>query len=790
MLKSYFSIALRNLLKNRGASAVNILGLSIGLACCTLILLFIQDELSYDRYHDKADRIVRVVKDFVSEEGERVPDATTPPALAPAMVREIPEVEQTVRLFNSWGGRMVVERGEEKFYETKFVLVDSTFFGIFDLTTLTGSTSRALREAGQVVLTESTAKKYFGTEHPVGRELIIDGRPHTVQAVVEDVPANSHFQFDLFLPIHTLDEIDEHWNWYNFYTYALLTPDARGDAMTLKIQALYERSVADGGNIFYIQPLTDIHLRSDLKWELGTTNGDIRYVYIFGAVALLVLLIAAANYVNLATARSASRAKEVAIRKTAGARREALMLQFLTESVLVAVCSGALAAVLVETALPSFNWLVDKKIAFLQPANGELILVLLGAAALTGLLAGIYPALYLSGFRPVVVFQSFTVSSRGYGWLRRVLVVSQFAVASALIACVLLAFRQMQFIQQKDLGFEEERLIVLPYMGEQTRRTALKSTLEGLGEVENAGASSAMLGGLNWTMPMAAKGSPLDGAALVNYAFTDFDFLQTVGFEPLAGRTYSREFPGDTSTAVILNETAARTLGLRQPFTEQEVCWDGDGEATECRRVVGVVEDFHFSSMRDPIKPYAFILEPQYSTNLYIRLTSENYQEALTTIEGAWEQSVTDYPFYFELVDDNYRNLHRQDDQFQSLLFVFSLLAVFVACLGLLALVAFTTEQRIKEIGIRKVLGASVRSIVLLLLREFLWLVAAGLLIAVPMAWYGMDRWLDNFAFRVGIQWWVFGLTAVLTLVIAFATLSFYTFRAARRNPVEALRYE
>jgi len=790
MLKNYLKIALRNLRKNRGASVVNIVGLAIGLACCTLILLFIQDELSYDRYHSRADQIVRVVKDFVNEDGSRLPDATTPPALAPAMVEELPEVEKAVRLFTSWGGRMVIEKGEEQFYETEFVLADSTFFEIFDLAVLAGSTSNALQEANQVVLTESTAHRYFGEKTAIGRLLTIDGRPYIVQAVVKDIPSNSHFHFDLFLPIHSLDDIDSNWGWYNFYTYALLKPNARTGVLDEKIQAIYERSVSDAGNIFYTQRLTDIHLKSDLKWELATANGDIRYVYIFGAVALLILLIAAANYINLATARSASRAKEVGIRKTSGARRGALIFQFLTESVLVALCAGALAAVLVEVALPLFNQMVDKQIAFLQPANGELILLLLGAAVIVGLVAGIYPALYLSGFQPVVVLKSFSFNSRSYAWLRRALVIGQFAIASALIACVLLVFRQMQFIQQKDLGFEEEQLIVLTSMGEQERWTVLKSALEGVGEVVEAGASSAMLGGLNWTMPMVSKGMPLNEGILVNYALTDFDFFSTVGFELLAGRTFSRDFPGDSTSAVILNETAAKTLGLRQPFTSREVCWEGGDETVECRRVVGVVADFHFSSMRDAIKPYAFILEPQYANNLYIRLASEDYTTSFAAIRKAWERSVTDYPFHYELVDDKYQALHRRDDQFQSVLFAFSLLAIFVACLGLLALVAYTTEQRIKEIGIRKVLGASVRSIVLLLSREFLWLVAMGLLVAIPVAWYGMNQWLDNFAFRIDIDWWVFGLTAIIAIVIAFATMSIHAFRAASKNPVEALRYE
>lgn len=790
MLRNYLKTVVRHLLKNRTTTFINILGLAVGLACCLLILLFVNDELQYDQYHAKSDRIYRVVKDFVDSDGSRLPDATTPPALAPAMVSELPEVENAVRIFPNWGDQMLVKQDDQQFYESTYCLVDSSMFEIFDFTVIEGTLEGALHHADQLIITEKMARKYFGDQPAVGQTLEIGEDIHTISAVVENMPDNSHFHFDFFFPLSLIENLDENWGWYNYYTYVLLKENASITSLEPKLQNLYESHVEEGTNIFYTQALTDIHLNSQLKWELEA-NGSMRYVYLFISIALFVLIIACLNYINLATARSAPRAKEVGIRKVAGARRQALITQFLTESIFTVFLASLFAVVLVEILLPFFNQIVDKDLVFIAPQNVGLLAGVLATTIIVGGLSGLYPAFFLSSFQPVKVIKGFKASGKAFWGLRQGLVVFQFAIAIALIAGVFVVVQQLDYIQNKDLGFDKEQLLIIENTGSLNSKQATKDQLVTAGAVQQVGASSGILGGLNWTRPLVAKGQPPEDGILVNYAFTDFDYLETLGLDFVEGRGFSRSFPGDTLDAIVINETAAKTIGLEPPYVGKEVIWDQIGEDTLVfRRVVGVTADFHFTSMREAIKPYAFVLNEEATTNFCLKMQTENYSLAMNEIEGIWNKMAPNRPLEYFFVDEQFDKLHQADQNFQRIFSYFTFLAILIACLGLFALVTFAIERRVKEIGIRKILGASLPQIVLLLSRDFLYLILLALCLAVPVAWWSMERWLENFAYRIEINAWFFVATAAVALLIAFLPILYQSVRAALANPVKALRYE
>lgn len=791
MLKNYLKVAFRTLLKNRLQSGINIFGLALGLASCLLIFLFVQEELSYDRFHVKSDRIYRVVKDFVDSDGGRLPDATTPPALAPAIAREIPGVEKVCRVFPNWGGKLLLQSDQQAFYEENYCLVDTSFFQIFDLEILAGNPESAMREVNQVVITDQMARKYFGAEEALGKEFRAERNVFTVGAVVKPLPVNSHFHFDVFLSLNRLsDQKDQFWGWYNFYTYILLSENSEIAAVDAQIQELFKRNEPESENQFYSQALSDIHLHSNLKWELEA-NGDIKYIYLFILIALFVLVIASVNYINLATARSGNRAKEVGVRKVSGAHRTSLIAQFLTESLLTVLIAGLLAIILAEAALPAFNHLLGRELSFLFGQNASLLLLLVGGLLILGLLSGLYPAFYLARFRPAWVLKGIKAKNGGQSWLRKGLVVAQFTIAVALIAGMLVIQGQLNYIQSKNLGFAKEQVIVIDNSGAADNPETLKNRFSAIQGVVGAGGSSATLGGLNWTQTMSRRGVPEEEGVLVNYAYVDHDYLDVLKMQMLEGRNYSREFSTDTLDALIINETAAKSIGLEAPYIGKEVRWEtGNDTVNLYRKVVGVVKDFHFTSLHESIKPYAFELAPRQADNINLRIASKDYRQIINNLKMEWENLAPDRPFEFVFLDERLDKLYRADQNFQSVFSYFTFLAILIACLGLFALASFTAERRIKEIGIRKVLGAGIGQLVFLLSNDFLRLVVAAVILATPIAWLAMNRWLDNFAYRIEISWTAFALAGLTALLIAFLTVSFEAFKAARRNPVHALKYE
>ena len=786
MWTNYFKIAWRNLLRNRAYSAINIGGLALSLTASMFIGLWVYNERSYDSFHQDADRIYRVVKDFVTRDGTRTPDATTPYALASALQTELPEVASVTGIYPNWNQKYLIKRGNQQFYEEGVYRVDSNFFSVFTFPFILGDARAALTTPESIVLTESAARKYFGTENPIGRQLDLDvnGGVFTVTGVLAAIPNNAHFRFDFLIPLGTLDlNPDTQWKNYVFYTYVKLKPNTDAGRFKAKLQPLFNRHQPDDLNQFYAQELTSIHLTSKLKWELGQ-NGDQSYVRILSFIALFVLIIAGINYVNLATARSAQRAREVGIRKVAGAYKQSLIAQFLGEGILFALLAGVLAVGLVFLLLPVFNASVEKDLNLWNQHGLIFGLVAIGVAGSVGLVAGVYPALILSSFEPIQVLKGKNLVGGQASWLRQGLVTSQFIVSVGLIFGAIVVTQQLRFLQTTPLGFDKEQVLVLPNVGGLSNLNTIRQQLLSLSGVEKVGASSGVFGGSNWTAAMSRKGS--DQGVVVNYMMVDNNALDVLDVRLREGRRFSAQFPSDSTTSLLVNETAVRQLGLSQPIgSVVDANQQGD-----YRTVIGVVQDFHFASLHNTIKPFAFMVGKQHLSFLFVKVNASNLNATIKTIKHTWEGLVPERPFAYTFLDERFAALHRADTLFERVFTGLTSLALFIACLGLFALATFTTERRTKEIGVRKVLGASVASIVTLLSKDFLKLVLIAIVIASPIAWYAMNEWLADFAYKIDIEWWVFALAGGLAVGIALLTVSFQSVKAALMNPVESLRSE
>ncbi len=796
MLKSYFKIALRNLLRYKGFSFINIAGLAIGLACCILVALFIMDEMSYDRQNQHSERIYRVVKDFVNDDGSRLPDATTPPAIGAAIQKDIPEIEHVARLMPGWGNKFYVRNGEKRFIEENLYKADSSVFDVFTFEFVKGDPKTALQPPNAIVLTEATAKKYFGEENPIGKTLEVDDWDRqVVTAVIKDVPDNSHFKFDLLAPLRfrgrdgNLININTNWGWYNYYTYMKLRPNTSIEVVDKKIRDVFKKNQPENENHFYSQSLTSIHLNSNLKWELRP-NSDKIYVYIFGVVALFILIIACINYINLTTARSSLRAKEIGVRKVSGAIRSSLIGQFLAESVVVALLSAILAIGLAELFLPAINLITQKQLQLLGGSNLYLLASVLIFSIIIGLTAGLYPALYLSSFEPVKVLKGVALGINARFSLRKALVVVQFTISIALIIGTLVVAQQIRFIQNAKLGLNKDHVIMINDIGylDRSDRQAIKNSILQIPGVKSAAATDGIVGGQNWTTSLRWKGST--NSQLVNFLNIDNDYLKTLNLELKEGRGFSKDFPSDTADAIILNETAVKQLGVPEPALGQQIVWDESADTIIYAKIVGVVKDFHFTSLKNEIKPFAFVTDNNRQWYLTVKLEGANMQHTIQQVQSVWEKQVKSRPFQYFFLDETYAQLYKAEQNFKTIFFFITAIAIFIACLGLFGLSAFTIAQRQKEIGIRKVLGASVTGIVRMLSSDFIKLVFIAALIAFPIAWWVMHQWLLDFVYRVNIGWWIFVTAISLALVIALATISFQAIKAAIANPVKALRTE
>lgn len=802
MFKNYFKIAVRNLWKNKGLSFINIFGLATGMACSLLIFLFVTDELSYDRFNADADRIYRVVKDFVNDDGTSLPDATTPPAAAPAIQKEIPGIEHVTRVFPGWGAHFLISYNDKHIYEEKLYRVDSSFFDVFTFPFAKGDVKTALKEVNSIVVTETAAKRYFGNEDPMGKVLRIDVLGDAkVSGVLKDVPANAHFHFDFLIPVRKFaGDIDGNWGWYNFYTYIKLRPNVNIENVAPKIQALYKRNNPEEKNVYYTQALTNIHLDSNLKWELEP-NGQRLYVVVFAIVGLLIILIAAINYINLVTARSSLRAKEIGVRKVSGANINSLVKQFLLESVVTCILAGIVALIIAQLLLPVVNGITAKHLALFGAGNYITIYFLLGAIVV-GILSGLLPALYLSSFKPVIVLKGAKISERGVFRLRKALVVVQFTISIALIAGSLIIYQQVNYIQSAQLGLNKDQVVVIRDFRAlaRTDQTSFQNEVLRIPGIKDAAGADGVVGGQNWTTGLNVKGSK--NQQLINFLSVGYNYLNVLGIQIKEGRGFSANFPADTLTeisnktleqdigSIVLNEKAVKDLGVPSPVIGQRIQWGSDGDTSYYVKLIGVTKDFHFASFRNEIKPFAFLAIPRRLDNLTVKLSPQNVPSTIREIKSRWKQFAPDRPLQYYFLDETFAQLYKAESNFQKVFIVLVTLSIVIACLGLFGLAAFTAERRTKEIGIRKVLGASVVNISAMLSKDFLKLVLISIVIATPLAWWAMYVWLQDYAYRIQINGWIFFFAALLSILIAVVTISFQAIKAAIANPVKSLRTE
>jgi putative ABC transport system permease protein len=812
MLKNYFKIALRNLLKNKTFSLINISGLAAGLACFILIALYVADELSYDRFYKNANRIYRVHSDMVFG-GNKLHLAVTCDPMGATLKKDYPQVEQYVRFYAPMNIRLM-KKGNEYIRETNTVFADSTLFDVFTLPAVAGNPKTSLNEPNTVVITEKIAKKYFGTSDAVGKT-IAEGDAaneiYKVTAVIKDMPHNSHFNFDFIFP---MKNADYQWGNYlsnNHQTYIVLKEGTDYKQFEKNFNQLIDKYILPqakqfmnitsmddfkkaGNKLEYsLMPLTDIHLHSDRQAEMGV-NGNIQYVYIFSVIALLVLLLACINFINLSTARSAGRAKEVGIRKVLGTERKSLVSQFLAESTLTVFISTGIAIAITGLALSWFNNLAGKELLFTELFQLKYIFFLLALPIVVGLVAGAYPAFFLSAFKPIAVLKGKINAGFKRSYSRNVMVTVQFCISIFIITGTFIVYRQLNYIQTKKLGFNREQvLIVRGTMALQNNKAAFKeevSKLSGVNDATYAGflpvANSARNDNtFSTSTVMDAK----NGISMQVWT-ADEKYIPFMGMEMAQGRNFSKDFSTD-SNAVILNETAAKLMGIDNPVGKKIYTYDQgpNGLFQITYNVIGIVKNFHFESLKQNVGPLCF----KYGKSdwaMAFKVNTANMQNLVAGVESKWKSLAPGQPFVYSFMDEWFDDMYRVEQRTGKLGFTFAIIAILIACLGLFGLASYMTEQRVKEIGVRKVLGASVTNLTTMLSKDFIKLVVIASFITIPVAWWVMGKWLQDFAFRVNIAWWVFAAAVFIALMIALVTVSSQAVKAALQNPVKSLRTE
>jgi putative ABC transport system permease protein len=764
------------------------------MTACFLIFLYVKFELSYDAFHPKADRIYRVVADIKTP--SEVINASGPAwAVAPNAKLEFAEIEDFVRVTGT--DNVLIRKGDIKFEEENSVWADSAFFKVFGFKLVQGNVKTALSEPFSVVFTRSAAKKYFGSANPLGQTLLItgDGLPATVTGIMEDMPENSQIKADVVLSMSTITKkfnagLDEQWGNYGASAYLLLKPNTDPRSLEKKFPAfLVKRNGKEMKEnqmipTLFLEPLTKVYLYSTRN---GSKTGNITNVYIFSIVAVFILAIACINFVNLTTARSVERAKEVGIRKVVGALRSQLARQFITESVVLCFFSFLLSVLFAFLLLPMFNTLAGKTISDGIFSNFPDIITLLIASITIGLLAGMYPAWVLSSFKPIVVLKGkFSTGTRGI-ILRKALVIAQFTISTALIISTIIVYNQMNHMRKQDLGFSKDQVLVLNTNGDKSKN-ALNLAIKDIPGVQSTAMSSSVPGGGNpgAYSEIENRSGDLQIANLDLY-FVDYDYIPSYKMQMVAGRAFSQDFGTDTTKAMILNESAVKLFGYASPkdaIGKKFKQWGREG------KIIGVVKNFNYRSLQQEIKPLSMRIEPNGSNMISIKLPAANIPATITAIEKKWKQLMPNWPFSYFFLDEFFDKQYRSEERFGNLFLNFAVLAIFISCLGLLGLASYSTIQRTREIGIRKVMGATVSNIVNLLSIDFLKLVLISFLTATPIAWYFMSEWLQNFSYRIDISWWIFVAAGLMAFFIAIFTISFQAIRAAIANPIKSLRTE
>ncbi|HRI26172.1 MAG TPA: ABC transporter permease [Ferruginibacter sp.] len=813
MIKNYFKVAFRNLWRNKGYSAINIFGLAIGLASCLLITLYVTDELSYDRHFKNADRIYRINSD-IRFGGADLHMTQTSDMMGQLLKKDYPQVEEYTRVYNNDGAKFI-RKGNEYINEPRVANVDSTFFSVFQLPVIEGNTLTALNEPNTVVITESIARKYFGSVNVLDKMIEVKNdntsTPYKITAVIKDVPHDTHFNFDFFF---SMKNVNYQWGQltsHNFHTYLLLKPATDAKAFEknfeqysdkyvlpfaqqfIKINSMDEFRKAGNKLDYSLIPVTGIHLHSDYTFEI-TPSGNIQYVYIFSAVALFILILACINFMNLSTARSTKRAKEVGIRKVLGTERKTLIGQFLVESTITAAISLLIALIIAYLVLPVFNAVAAKSLSVKDLLGIHILPFLILLPFVVGVLAGSYPALFLSRFRPIVVLKGTMGTGFKKSNLRNALVIAQFAISIMFIIGTVIVYSQLSYIQNKKLGFSKDQVLIVNgtyALGDKVQ--AFKNDVLAMQGV-NSGTLSSYLPVTNSSRSdnSFSKEAVMDTKNGIDMQtwLIDYDYIKTMGMEIVKGRNFSKDY-GSDSSAMLITETTARMLGFDDPVGKtiySPTGNPGDGALVPIQ-VIGVVKDFHYESLRKKLGPLCFFLRP--STGLAsFKVSAASVKNLLPLIESKWKAIAPGMPFSYRFMNDSFNDMYRSEQRAGTLAVVFAALAILIACLGLFGLITYMAEQRHKEIGIRKVLGASVTNVVAMLSKDFLLLVAIAAVLAFPVAWWAMNKWLQDFEYRVSISIWVFVGAGVAALAIALITVSFQAIKAALANPVKSLRTE
>jgi putative ABC transport system permease protein len=800
MFKNYFKIAIRNLWRHKAFSLINILGLAVGMAACFLIYSYVSFETSYDAFNSKADRIYRIVSD-VKTPSETISSGITIAPLAIYLKKDFPEVEDAVRISSDG---FLVRKGNVKFEEEKSIMADSTLFNVFDFPLIEGNKNTALKEPMSIILSQTAAKKYFGKTDPIGQQLLLTGKAinATVTAVMKEIPKNSEIQADMIVSMSSSQQIfgrptsDSEWTNHGYLTYLLMKPLTDIKAFEKKLPGFMEAHHGQQMKelqmyeTLYLEPLRDVYLKST---HTGFTpakifvTGNITNVYIFSIVAIFILIIACINFINLTTARSAERAKEVGIRKVVGAARFQLARQFISESVIICIIAFVLSVLLCVLTLPLFNQLAGKEISDSIFNNPWQIVILFLLSIAVGVFAGFYPSMVLSSYKPVSVLKGrFSTGTKGL-ILRKDLVVFQFIISIALITGTIIVYTQLNYMRNRDLGFNKDQEIIINTNFDKNKN-AFKQSLASIPGIMSTSYSSSVPGGdhtSTYSEFENAKGETQK--TNINLFFVDYDYIDQYGLKLAAGRAFSKDFATDSTQAIVINESAAKMLGYNKPTDAVGRNFDQWGRKG---KIIGVLKDFNYASLQQKIEPLAMRIETWAFGMLSIKVSAKNLPATIKTIGSKWNQIIPNRPFEYSFLDESFNQLYHAQDNFGNLFFNFAILAIFISSLGLLGLASYSTIQRTKEIGVRKVLGASVSNIVNLLSVEFIKLVLIAFVVATPLAWFGMHKWLEDFAYRANISWWIFAVAGLSAILIAFFTISFQAIKAAVANPVKSLRTE
>ena len=805
MLRNYIKIAFRNLWRHRTYTIINILGLAIGMACVMLILLYVQSETGVDKFHANKEDIYRLnIQATNPQTGEVMERAIGPYRLAKEMAVDFDDM--TLSRFTVRGREGIIVN-EVEYSEDALAFVEPNVFDVFTFPLLKGDKATALEDPYSVVLSESAAQKYFGDADPLGQTMEIRERDFSVTGIMADIPDNSQLKFDVLVSLNCAEDVFsriviENWGEGSSWTFAM-TDGKRPEQYEKRLADFVGVKLEEWSNFspkIVMQPLPELYLHSKDISTGGPPGGDIVYVYAFSFIALFILIIACINYVNLATARSSLRAREVGLRKVVGAQQKQLVGQFLSESTILAFTALALGLTIAALALPYFNQLAGKEMALNALFDTSMLGWLLLITLFVGVVAGAYPAVVLSGYKPIgTISGSINRTLKGVG-LRKGLVTFQFATSIFLLIVTAVVYQQLSYCANLDLGFDRDHIVLVQGTPLEMRGSydQFRTELLSNPQVVNSAASSRVPPGtLSSSLRARPEGVPEDEQRGMQTVWTDYDFIETMGFEMASGRSFSRDFPADAQTGFIINEAAAQDIGwsldeaINKTFGSSEIKdWDGGQWEERDGRVIGVLKDFHFESLKEEIIPTVYFIAPYMAWNYVIRIRPERVDETINYIEGVWANHNPGIPFEYTFVDENYAELYDTEQRQGRIFALFAGLAVFIACLGLIGLASFTAERKKKELGVRKVLGASSFGLVVLLSKEFTWLVGIAFLVAAPLSWYVMDNWLQDFAYRMQLGIAVFAFAGIVSVLLAWVTVAMQTARTAYRNPVDALRYE